>query len=94
MLSANRKAHRRRIVLSTLRETVEKLRRLDAEKKNLLVEMEELKKLTESKATALESEVRILKEEVESLRTLLGVKDEFSSDPRKTEKWKPKFNIK
>lgn len=77
---------------------MEKLRTLEAEKKNLLLEMEELKKQTESKATALESEVSMLREEVESLKTLLGYKDEVSGDPpaskpEKAEKRKSKFNI-
>lgn len=76
---------------------MEKLKKLDAEKKNLLQEMEELKKLTEAKATALQSEVSMLKEEVEALKTLLGVEDKFSGDPSapkqgKTEKGKSKFN--
>jgi hypothetical protein len=77
---------------------LEKVRALEVEKKSLLLEMEELKKQTESKATALESEVSMLREEVESLRILLGVKDEVSGDPlaskpEKAEKKKSKFNI-
>jgi hypothetical protein len=78
---------------------MEKLRALEAEKKNLLLEMEELKKQTESKATALESEVSMLREEVASLKTLLGYEDEVSvdppaSEPEKTEKRKSKFSIR
>jgi hypothetical protein len=77
---------------------VEKLRTLEVEKKNLLLEMEELKKQTESKSTALESEVSRLREEVESLKTLLGLEDKVSGDqraskPEKEEKGKSKFHI-
>lgn len=45
-------------------------------RKNLSLKMEELKKFTESKATTLEIEVCALREEVESLRTLLEIKEE------------------
>jgi cell shape-determining protein MreC len=77
---------------------VEKIRTLEVEKKNLLLEMEELKKQTESKSTALESEVSRLREEVESLKTLLGLEDKVTGDPRpskpeKAEKGKLKFHI-
>jgi len=84
--------------LSTLQDMVEKLRTLEVEKKNLLMEMEELKKQTESKSTALESEVSRLREEVESLKTLLGLEAKVTGDPRaskpeKAEKGKLKFHI-
>ena len=72
----------KRIILSSLRNMAEKIKTLDAEKKNLLFEIEELKKLAESKTKALESEVGMLREEVESLRTLLGVE---AMDPPNTE---------
>ena len=68
--------------MSSLRIITEKIKTLDAEKNNLLLEIEELKKLAESKTMALESEVGMLREEVESLRTLLGVE---AMDPTKTE---------
>jgi hypothetical protein len=45
---------------------------LEAEKKNLLVEIEGLKKIADSKAAALESEVGMLRDEVKSLKTLVG----------------------
>ena len=68
--------------MSSLRIITERIKTLDAEKNNLLLEIEELKKLAESKTKALESEVGMLREEVESLRTLLGVE---AMDPPKTE---------
>jgi hypothetical protein len=58
--------------LSSFRSIAEKIRVMEDEKRNLLLEIEELKKLAESKTRALESEVGMLREEVESLRTLLG----------------------
>jgi hypothetical protein len=70
------------IILSSLRNVAEKIKTLGAEKKNLLLEIEELKKLAESKTRALESEVGMLREEVESLRILLGVE---AVDPPETE---------
>jgi len=76
----------------------EKIRTLETEKKNLLLEVDGLKKQAESKATALESEVSMLREEVESFKTLLGLKDLADLDPpapkpEKTEKGKSKFSI-
>jgi uncharacterized protein (UPF0335 family) len=71
-----------KIVLSSLRSMVEKLRALETERKNLILEIEELKKLAESKTRALESEVGMLREEVESLRILLGAE---TIHPQKTE---------
>jgi peptidoglycan hydrolase CwlO-like protein len=41
-----------------LENTMEKLRNLQAERKNLLVEIDDLKKTAEEKATALEREVK------------------------------------
>jgi len=58
--------------MSNFKTIVERLRNLENERKNLLLEIEELKKMAESKAKALESEVGMLREEVKSLRVLLG----------------------
>jgi hypothetical protein len=40
-----------------------------------MVEIDKLRKVAESRATALESEVSMLREEVRSLRELLGYKE-------------------
>ena len=56
----------------SLKTTIEKIRTLEVEKKNLLVEIEGLKKMADSKAAALESEVVLLRDEVKSLKTLVG----------------------
>ena len=61
--------------LSNFKSVVEKIRNLEAERKNLLLEIEELKKMADSKAKALESEIGMLREEVRSLRILLGAED-------------------
>jgi len=57
--------------MSTLKNTIERIRSLEAEKKSLLLEIEELKRMSESKATALESEVNALREEIRSLKNLM-----------------------
>ena len=45
---------------------------MEAEKKNLLAEIEGLKKIADAKAVSLESEVVALRDEVKSLKTLVG----------------------
>jgi uncharacterized coiled-coil DUF342 family protein len=57
---------------SSLKNTVEKIKSLEAEKKNLLAEIEGLKKMADAKAITLESEVGALRDEVKSLKTLVG----------------------
>jgi len=58
--------------MSSLKDTIEKIKNLETEKKNLLLEIEELKKMADAKATALESEVAALREEAKSLKSLMG----------------------
>lgn len=71
--------------MSNLKSMVEHLRTLENERKNLLLEIEELKKMADSKAKALESEVSMLREEVRSLRVLLGA-GEPEPDPGEKKK--------
>jgi uncharacterized protein (UPF0335 family) len=71
--------------MSNFKSIVERIRTLETERKNLLLEIEELKKMADSKAKALESEVGMLKEEVRSLRVLLGA-DEPEVDPGQKKK--------
>ncbi len=61
--------------MNNLKNLVEKLRTLETERQNLLLEIEELKKMADSKAKALESEISMLREEVKSLRILLGAEE-------------------
>jgi uncharacterized protein (UPF0335 family) len=58
--------------MSSLKNAIEKIKNLETEKKNLLLEIEELKKMADAKATALESEVGLLRDEVKSLKTLIN----------------------
>jgi hypothetical protein len=52
--------------MSSLKNTIEKIKILEAEKKNLLAEIEGLKKIADAKAVALETEVGTLRDEVKS----------------------------
>jgi len=61
--------------MSSFKNLVDKLKGLETERKNLLLEIEELKKMADSKARALESEISMLREEVKSLRILLGAEE-------------------
>ena len=61
--------------MNNFKNVVEKLKSLETERRNLLLEIEELKKMADSKARALESEVSMLREEVKSLRILLGAEE-------------------
>jgi len=72
--------------MSNLRNVVERLKSLETERKNLLLEIEELKKMADSKAKALESEISMLREEVKSLRILLGAEEAEPELGRKKKK--------
>ncbi|MEM3577470.1 MAG: hypothetical protein QXX51_03330 [Candidatus Bathyarchaeia archaeon] len=61
--------------MSNIKTVIEKIRNLESERKNLLLEIEELKKMADAKARALESEISMLREEVKSLRILLGAEE-------------------
>ena len=66
--------------MSSLKSTIERIRALETERKNLLLEIEELKNMADSKAKALENEINMLRDEVKSLRLLLSgeeIDDEF-----------------
>ena len=58
--------------MSSFKATVERIKTLETERKNLLIEIEELKRMADAKARALESEITMLRDEVKSLRILLG----------------------
>ena len=62
--------------MSNFKTIVERIRALETERGNLLLEVEELKKMADSKTKALESEIGMLREEVKSLRVLLGAEEE------------------
>lgn len=56
--------------MSTLKNTIEKINSLEEQKKRLLLEIEELKKMSEAKAVALENEVNALQNKIKSLKIL------------------------
>ena len=58
--------------MSSFKSTVEKIRALEIERRNLLLEIEELKRMADAKAKALEREINMLRDEVKSLRVLLS----------------------
>jgi hypothetical protein len=58
--------------MSSLKNTIERLENLKAEEKNLLFEIDELKKMADAKATALESEINALRDEVKLLKILMN----------------------
>jgi uncharacterized coiled-coil DUF342 family protein len=58
--------------MCSLRVTIEKIKSLEEEKKSLLQEIEELKKVADQKALELESEVGKLRDEVKSLKVLMN----------------------
>lgn len=58
--------------MQTLKSLREKIKTLETERADLMMEIEKLRKVAESRVVALESEVSMLREEVKSLRELLG----------------------
>ncbi len=68
----------------SLKTTIEKIKTLEAEKKNLLVEIEGLKKMAEAKAIALESEVGVLRAEVKSLKVLMNPPEPNAQNKQQT----------
>jgi len=57
--------------ITSLKDTIEKVRSLEAEKKSLLRKLDKLKKKADKKITALESEVNALRNEAKSLKILI-----------------------
>lgn len=72
--------------MSNFKSIVEKIKALENERQNLLLEIEELKKMADAKVRALESEVSMLREEVRSLRMLLGAEGGESESRQKKKK--------
>jgi predicted nucleic acid-binding Zn-ribbon protein len=58
--------------MSSLHKTIERIKNLEAEKQSLLLEMDELRKMADAKASALEIELASLREEVKTLKILMG----------------------
>jgi len=64
------------MVMNGIKGTIEQIRTLESERQNLLLEIEELKKMADAKARALESEISMLRDEVKELRLLLSGEDD------------------
>ena len=62
-------------LMSSFKNTIERIKALETERRNLLLEIEELKRMADAKAKALESEINMLRDEVKSLRILLSGED-------------------
>ena len=69
--------------MSSIKNTVEQIRALEAERGNLMLEIEELKKMADAKAKALESEINMLRDEVKELRLLLSGDGDDDLDRKK-----------
>lgn len=63
-------------LMQTLKNLREKISTLETERANLMIEIEKLRKVAESRISTLESEVSILREEVTTLREVLGYSEE------------------
>ena len=72
--------------MSSIKSSVEQIRALEAERRNLLLEIEELKKMADAKAKALESEIEMLRDEVKELRLLLSGEEDAADLSRKKRK--------
>lgn len=72
--------------MSSIKNTVEQIRALETERGNLLLEIEELKKMADAKAKALESEISMLRDEVKELRILLGGEEDDADSKDKKRK--------
>ena len=58
--------------MAGIQENVERIRALEAEKKKLLLQIQELEKIADTKTTKLENEILLLKEQVTSLKVWFG----------------------
>lgn len=72
--------------MNDIKSTIEQIRTLETERQNLLLEIEELKKMADAKARALESEISMLRDEVKELRLLLSGEDDVDDLNRKKRK--------
>jgi len=74
------------MAMSGIKSTIEQIKALETERQNLLLEIEELKKMADAKARALESEINMLRDEVKELRLLLSGEDDTADLSRKKRK--------
>jgi uncharacterized protein (UPF0335 family) len=72
--------------MNGIKSTIEQIRTLENERRNLMLEIEELKKMADAKTKALESEISMLRDEVKELRLLLSGEDDLADLNRKKRK--------
>lgn len=58
--------------MSSTKDTVVKVKNLEKEKRNLLTQFEELRKMADLKSKSLENEISAIKDQMESLREIMG----------------------
>lgn len=64
-------------LMLTLKNLREKIETLETERANLMIEIDKLRKVAESRVNALDSEVHTLREQVEDLRNMLGYSEKL-----------------
>jgi uncharacterized protein (UPF0335 family) len=69
--------------MSSLKNTIDRIKSLEAEKKSLLLEIDALKKMADAKATTLENEVGALRDEVKNLKIIIGAPAEQATTTNK-----------
>ena len=74
------------MAMNGIKSTIEQIRTLETERRNLMLEIEELKKMADAKAKALESEINMLRDEVKELRLLLSGEEDADDLSRKKRK--------
>ncbi len=72
--------------MQTLKALREKIQALEAERAGLMGDLEKLRKAAESRALALEAEVSQMREEVKSLKELLGTVEKQVQAPQPLQK--------
>ncbi len=65
--------------MSSIKDTVDKVKKLTAEKLSLLAEIEELKRMANAKADTLVNEIATLREEIEEIKIMMGVEKQQPS---------------
>jgi DNA repair exonuclease SbcCD ATPase subunit len=60
------------VEMSYLKDTADKLKNLEAEKLNLMAELEELRRIAQAKSDVLTKEISALREEINSIKDLFG----------------------
>jgi uncharacterized protein (UPF0335 family) len=71
---------------STLKNLVERIRTLEVERRELMLEIDQLKRMADGKADALEKEIACLRDDAKSLRALLRGEESNADLGQKTKK--------